>query len=80
MADFYVALSAPLIAQACPLLERHPLRAYDAIQFAAALTAQAALLAGELPPLTLLSADQRLLQAALEEGLHAEDPSTPTPG
>jgi len=74
-----VALRAPLIAQACQLLERHPLRAYDAIQLAAALTAQAALLAGALPPLTFLSADRRLLQAALGEGLHTEDLSTPTP-
>ena len=63
-----------MITQACQLLTRHPLRAYDAVQLAAALIANAALLAGALPPLTLLSADARLLHIASVEGLRIENP------
>jgi len=69
-----VAVSALVITQACQLLTRHPLRAYDAVQLAAALIANAALLAGALPPLTLLSADARLLHIASVEGLSIENP------
>ncbi|NNJ13614.1 type II toxin-antitoxin system VapC family toxin [Chloroflexales bacterium ZM16-3] len=52
-----VGLLEPIIAKACYLLVQYPLRAYDAIQLAAALYANAALVAGDLPPLTFLSAD-----------------------
>lgn len=70
-----IALTAPVIERACVLLERHPLRAYDAVQLAAALIAQAALIAVGVTGMTFLSADHRLLNAAIAEGLLAADPS-----
>lgn len=69
-----VGLLEPIITTACDLLAQYPLRAYDAIQLAAASAANAALVAGELPPLIFLSADARLLQAAAAEGLSIENP------
>jgi len=67
--DYLVATTDyTLIQRAQDLVERHPLRAYDAIQLAAALENAAAV------PLTFVSADQRLLAAALAEGLPVEDP------
>jgi predicted nucleic acid-binding protein len=71
-----IALTAPVIERACLLLERHPLRAYDAVQLAAALSAQEALIAAGVAGLMFLSADHRLLNAAIVEGLLSADPST----
>ncbi len=51
------------------------LRAYAAIQLASALESNDRLLADALPPLTFVSADQRLLTAASAEGLATEDPN-----
>jgi uncharacterized protein len=68
-----IALSDAVVQFACQLLARHPLRAYDAGQLAAALLANQALLDSGLPPLTFLSADRRLLQAAVAEGLAVEN-------
>ncbi len=58
-----------------PLLEHHPLRAYDAIQLAAALMVNQGLLAANLDALTFLSADSNLLAAASAEGLAVENPN-----
>ncbi len=63
-----------LIEQTRPLLERHPLRAADAIQLASALHANTPLVAAGLPPLIFLSADDRLLLAAHAEGLPIDNP------
>lgn len=71
-----IALTAPVIERACLLLERHPLRAYDAVQLAAALIAHEVLSAAGVAGMTFLSADQRLLNAAVAEGLLAANPST----
>ena len=68
-------LSAPVLEQACRLLERYPLRAYDAVQLAAALVANTTLLDAGLPALILLSADDRLLVAAQAEGLAVDNPN-----
>jgi uncharacterized protein len=57
------------------LLERHPLRAYDAIQLAAALAVKNTLAAAHLEPLTFLAADDRLLAAAQAEGLAIDNPN-----
>lgn len=64
-----------IIDQSWQLLERHPLRAYDAIQLASALAANTALGAAGLDPATFLCSDQRLRQAATAEGLATDDPS-----
>lgn len=69
-----------VLQRACDLLERHPLRAYDAIQLSSALESSGRLSVRSLAPLTFVSADQRLLAAANAEGLAIEDPIyTPEP-
>ncbi len=70
-----VELTASVVGQARSLLERHPLRAYDAVQLASALIAQDTLLSAGLPPLTFLAADDRLLAAAQAEGLLTDNPN-----
>lgn len=65
-----IAIDAVVISRAAMLLETDPLRAADAVQLAAALEADVALLADEQPPLTFLAADARLLIAAQAEGLN----------
>jgi predicted nucleic acid-binding protein len=76
-ASEYRLLSTSLLVseRACHLLEHHPLRAYDAVQLAAGLIANDALLAAGLPALTFLAADTRLLNAAAAEGLGTDDPN-----
>ena len=65
-----------VIDQANRLLEKHPLRAYDAIHLAAAMVSKQALLADDLPPLVFLSADDRLNRAAAAEGLAVDNPNS----
>jgi hypothetical protein len=57
------------------LTETHGLRAYDAVQLAAALELQATRTAAGLVPLTLVSADQDLNAAATASGMRVEDPN-----
>jgi len=64
-----------IIDEATRLLERYPLRAYDALHLAAAVVANQRLLAGGLDALTFLSADERLNNAASTEGLAVENPN-----
>lgn len=63
-----------IVDLACSLLERHPLRAYDATHLATALAAQQFLASQDYPPLTFLSADERLNQAANLEGVAVDNP------
>ena len=70
-----LALDATVTAEAKALLERHPLRAYDAVQLAAAVVLQQSLQASRATPLTFLSADDRLLVAARAEGLATDNPN-----
>lgn len=69
-----VSVSLPVLERARDLIERYPLRAYDAVQLAAGLTANDALLAAGLPVLIFLAADTRLLGAAAAAGLRTDDP------
>jgi predicted nucleic acid-binding protein len=64
-----------VIDLACVLLEQHPLRAYDATHLATALGAQQFLAAQGYPPLTFLSADDRLNRVATAEGLQVDNPN-----
>jgi len=64
-----------VIDLACALLEQRPLRAYDATHLATALGAQQFLAAQGYPPLTFLSADDRLNHAATAEGLEVDNPN-----
>lgn len=64
-----------IIDEAIRLLERYPLRAYDAVHLAAAVVANRHLLADGLAPLIFLSADDRLNNAASAEGLAVGNPN-----
>jgi hypothetical protein len=59
------------LQRAALLADTHVLRAYDAIQLAAALEVRS-----QDPSLTLVSADVDLNAAATAEGLPVEDPNT----
>ena len=69
-----VELAAAVADQARLLLERHPLRAADAIQLASCLLSAAALQSAGLPALVFLAADNNLLSAAQAEGLATDNP------
>jgi predicted nucleic acid-binding protein len=69
-----IALTTPVLDTAKQLVERHPLRAYDAVQLAAAIHARRTLPA-QSSSITFLSADTRLLVAAQAEGFTTDDPN-----
>jgi len=60
------------IQAAAALCARHPLKGYDAVQIAAALTLQQTL--GPQRPLTFVSGDRAVVAAAEAEGLAVDDP------
>ncbi len=64
-----------VIDQANRLLERHPLRAYDAVHLATAVVTNQRLIANNLAPLIFLSADARLNKVASAEGLTVDNPN-----
>jgi hypothetical protein len=68
-------LDLDVVNLARDLLERYPLRAYDAVQLASALVANQALQDAQLSPLVFASADDRLNTAATAEGLGVENPN-----
>jgi len=70
-----VSLTAAVVDLACALLERHPMRGYDSVHLATALTVQQSLQRRGLPALTFLSADNRLNDAASAEGLTVDNPN-----
>jgi hypothetical protein len=63
-----------VIDLATELLQRHPLRAYDAVQLASATIVNQSLSAHGLPPLIFVTADDRLIAAARSEAVTAENP------
>lgn len=69
-----VALTTPILDTAKQLVERHPLRAYDAVQLPSAMHARQIL---PLPPSSIifLSADTTLLTAAQAEGFVTDNPN-----
>lgn len=71
----FVELEMNVVLLARDLLERHPLRAYDAVKLASAIVAHRALVAANLPPLVFVSADDRLNAVAAAEGLAADNPN-----
>jgi predicted nucleic acid-binding protein len=70
-----VDISKPLLNQAADLAEMHGLRAYDAVQLAAALQVEGERRAFKMSGLILVSADLALNAAAAAEGLAVEDPN-----
>ena len=63
------------LSDAGTLVEAHGLRAYDAVQLAAALGLNSRRLALGMSAVTLISADQELNAAAIASGLLVEDPN-----
>ena len=63
------------VDEAIELTARHRLRGYDAVHLACALRLNRVLLDNDLPPLTLVAADDDLLKAAQGEGLETENPN-----
>jgi len=64
-----------VIDLAVDLIQRYPLRAYDAVQLAAAVLVNRSLVAHGLPALVFVSADDSLRIAAQAEGLPVENPN-----
>lgn len=63
------------IDTACQLANKHPLRAYDAVQLATAWLSNQALLGASEPPLTFICADNNLVAIAQVEGLLTNNPN-----
>lgn len=70
-----IPLNESIINLACEMLERHPLRAYDAIHLGTAIAINRLLVADRMSALTFLCADKRLLNAATAEGLAVDNPN-----
>lgn len=71
-----VALTEEIIEDAAELAQKHGLRAYDAVQLAAALDTSRVVSQVDSTELTLISGDLDLNAAAAAEGLNVEDPNT----
>lgn len=69
-----IRITRTLVAQAGLVLERHPLRAYDAVQLACALTVQHLMHQRGMPPPLFVAADDALLAAASAEGFPVDNP------
>lgn len=69
-----VRFSDELVVAAEDLLEHYFLRAYDSVQLASALEINNRLMMAGANPITFVSGDQRLLMAAMAEGLAVDDP------
>ena len=63
------------VNEAMELALRRRLRGYDAVHLASALRLNRTLVAMQSPPLTLVAADDDLLDAARAEGLQTENPN-----
>ncbi len=72
---FPVEINLPQIEKASYLAENYGLRGYDAVQLAAALTANDARMAIGAASLIFVSADNDLNNAAQAEGLTVENPN-----
>jgi uncharacterized protein len=68
-------VSIETVERAMILAEKYALRGYDAIQLATASVVEEEMTADGLGPLTLISADGELNQAAEAEGLLTDDPN-----
>lgn len=70
-----LALTDEIIFKASELTQHFPLRGYDAVHLASALSFNIILQAARTGPLLFLSSDAILLQAAAAEGLTADNPN-----
>lgn len=69
-----VAITASVVTQACELLQRHALRAYDALQLAYAMAIRTGLQQNGLAAPLFVAADDTLLAAATTEGFSGDNP------
>jgi len=69
-----IRITRTIVTQAGLLLERHPLRAYDAVQLACALAVQRLMHQQGMPPPLFVTADDALLVAARAEGFPVDNP------
>jgi predicted nucleic acid-binding protein len=67
-------ITPPVITQACALLPRHPLRAYDALHLACALAVREAIMRQQLSGPVFVAAGDALLAAAAAEGFPVDNP------
>lgn len=72
---FTVPTDLSIIKQAAELVHQHPLRAYDAVQLAAALNIQTQLSSPDISTFTFLTADDRLCTVASQAGLLTDNPN-----
>jgi uncharacterized protein len=70
MVDFYFLDSSALLK-----VKKHPLRAYDAVQLAAALSIQDEIKLPNGAPFHFLTADDRLLAISQAENLLVDNPN-----
>jgi predicted nucleic acid-binding protein len=68
-----IPVGLDVIYAAASLCAKHPLKAYDAVQLAAALTLQGTLIEHDVP-LVFVSGDGALITAAHAEGLAVDNP------
>jgi len=71
----FVPLDEAIIQRACTLIERRPLRGYDAVHLATAMGVHRWLVEAGEAGLIFLSADARLNDAAAAEGLAVDNPN-----
>ncbi len=69
----FIPVTDSLLVQAANLAQQHPLKAYDAVQLAAALFIKARVESNG-HSLTFISGDKQLLRAAKAEGLQIDNP------
>jgi predicted nucleic acid-binding protein len=67
-------ITRALVMQAGLVLERHPLRAYDAVHLACALAVRRLMRQRGMPPPRFVAADGALLAAAVAEGFPVDNP------
>jgi uncharacterized protein len=72
---FTVPSDFPVMQLAAQLVQQHPLRAYDAVQLAAALSIQNQLAAPDISSFTFLTADDRLCNVSQLAGLLTDNPN-----
>lgn len=70
-----IKVTTSLYTRAGNLCRIHPLRAYDAVQLACALTARNRLISSGEPAPIFVSADDKLLDIAKAEGFGVENPN-----
>lgn len=70
-----VPITDAILSQAAALTQRHPLKAYDAVQLASALDLQNTLREFDID-LVFVASDNQLLRAAQTEGLQVENPES----